>query len=85
MRMLSISNLLLRFSLSIASALCGGFWLICAIPWFFIQKKRPGVPLPKGQSYLTQGWVSTYVLCFWLYVPLLQGYVLTCRFAFYVS
>ncbi|KAJ2961191.1 hypothetical protein NQZ79_g3494 [Umbelopsis isabellina] len=52
-------NNLPNYSLSIASAVCGGFWLICAIPWFFIQKKRPGVPLPKGQSYLTQGWVST--------------------------
>jgi MFS-type transporter involved in bile tolerance (Atg22 family) len=46
-------------SLSIASAVCGGFWLICAIPWFFIEKKRPGIPLPSDQNYLTQGWVST--------------------------
>ncbi|KAH8555581.1 autophagy-related protein 22-like protein [Umbelopsis sp. PMI_123] len=52
-------NSLPNYSLSIASAVCGGFWLVCAIPWFFIEKKRPGVPLPSDQNYLTQGWVST--------------------------
>lgn len=53
-----------QYSNSIYSAVCGGYWLFCAIPWFILQKKRPRPPLPPHANYLTYGWIkgdkSTY-------------------------
>lgn len=40
---------------SVSVAVCTGFWIIFAIPWFLWEKKRPGPPLPKGENYLTFG------------------------------
>jgi MFS-type transporter involved in bile tolerance (Atg22 family) len=40
---------------SVSVAVCTGFWIIFAIPWFLWEKKRPGPPLPKGDNYLTFG------------------------------
>ncbi|KAI9318177.1 autophagy-related protein 22-like protein [Dichotomocladium elegans] len=45
-----------QYTNSIFSAVCGGYWLICALPWFFVQKRRPGPPLPPQANYLTHGW-----------------------------
>lgn len=33
-----------------------GYWFVFALPWFILQKPRPGPPLPKGASWLTIGW-----------------------------
>ncbi|KAG2216250.1 hypothetical protein INT45_010116 [Circinella minor] len=44
------------YSNSIYSAMCGAYWLLCAIPWFIVQKKRPGPPLPRNANYFTYGW-----------------------------
>ncbi|KAI9300519.1 autophagy-related protein 22-like protein [Cunninghamella echinulata] len=46
----------------IASAVCGGFWLINAIPYFLFQPSgRRGPPLPEGEHYLTIGWKSIFL------------------------
>lgn len=47
-----------KYSNSIYSALCGGYWLLCAIPWFCLQKSRPRPPLPSHANYLTYGWIK---------------------------
>lgn len=49
-------NQLPKYTNSIFSAMCGGYWLICAIPWFVLQKHRPGPPLPPNTNYWTLGW-----------------------------
>ncbi|KAG9234144.1 autophagy-related protein 22-like protein [Amylocarpus encephaloides] len=45
---------------SVSVAVCTGFWIILAIPWFLWEKKRPGPPLPKGDNYLTFGFKQTW-------------------------
>jgi MFS-type transporter involved in bile tolerance (Atg22 family) len=45
---------------SVSVAVCTGFWIILAIPWFLWEKKRPGPQLPKGDSYLTFGFKQTW-------------------------
>lgn len=44
-----------NYGYSVAVAVCTGFWIILAIPWFLWEKKRPGPPLPKSDNYLTFG------------------------------
>ncbi|KAJ7067231.1 autophagy-related protein 22-like protein [Mycena amicta] len=46
---------------SILIAFSGGVWLLCAIPWFFFEKRRPGLNLPPGATLLTIGFKQTYV------------------------
>ncbi|KAI0319520.1 MFS general substrate transporter [Amylostereum chailletii] len=46
---------------SILIAFSGGVWLLCAIPWFIWEKRRPGLALPPGTSLLTVGFKQTYV------------------------
>lgn len=29
------------------------YWILLGLPWFFLQKKRPGPPIPKGEHWLT--------------------------------
>ncbi|CZR62665.1 related to AUT4-breakdown of autophagic vesicles inside the vacuole [Phialocephala subalpina] len=45
---------------SVSVAVCTGFWIIFAIPWFLWEKKRPGPKLPKGDNYLTFGFKQTW-------------------------
>ncbi|KAJ7707361.1 autophagy-related protein 22-like protein [Mycena rosella] len=45
---------------SILIAFSGGVWLLCAIPWFFLEKRRPGLNLPPGTTLLTIGFKQTY-------------------------
>lgn len=40
-------------ALSAVVAFSAGIWLLCAIPWFVLEKKRPGQPLPPGTNYFT--------------------------------
>ncbi|KAH9995707.1 autophagy-related protein 22-like protein [Russula vinacea] len=40
-------------------ALCGGVLLLCAIPWFVFEKRRPGLVLPPGSSFATIGFKQT--------------------------
>ncbi|EIW83924.1 MFS general substrate transporter [Coniophora puteana RWD-64-598 SS2] len=46
---------------SVLIAFSGGVWFLCALPWFFLEKRRPGLPLPPGASLLTIGFKQTYV------------------------
>ena len=45
---------------SVSVAVCTGFWIVLAIPWFLWEKKRPGPRLPKGDNYLTFGVKQTW-------------------------
>ncbi|KAE8448160.1 hypothetical protein EG329_009764 [Mollisiaceae sp. DMI_Dod_QoI] len=45
---------------SVSVAVCTGFWMIFAIPWFIYEKKRPGPKLPPGDNYLTFGFKQTW-------------------------
>lgn len=46
---------------SVMIAFSGGIWLVCALPWFVLEKRRPGLTLPSGTSLLTIGFRQTYV------------------------
>ena len=35
--------------------------MLCALPWFFLEKRRPGLALPPGASMLTIGFKQTVV------------------------
>lgn len=35
--------------------------VLCAIPWFIFEKRRPGLALPPGASLVTIGFKQTYV------------------------
>lgn len=45
---------------SVSVAVCTGFWVILAMPWFLWEKKRPGPKLPPGDNYLTFGFRHTW-------------------------
>ncbi|KAI0127319.1 autophagy-related protein 22-like protein [Xylariales sp. AK1849] len=45
---------------SVAVAVCTGFWILLAIPWFLWEKRRPGPPVPKGDNYATFGFKQTW-------------------------
>ncbi|KAJ6512840.1 MFS general substrate transporter [Mycena sanguinolenta] len=46
---------------SVLIAFSGAVWLVCAIPWFLYEKRRPGLRLPPGTGLLTVGFKQTYV------------------------
>ncbi|KAI0671865.1 autophagy-related protein 22-like protein [Trametes maxima] len=46
---------------SVLIAFSGGVWLLCALPWFLLEKRRPGLALPAGASMLTIGFKQTWV------------------------
>ncbi|KAH7884476.1 MFS general substrate transporter [Phlebopus sp. FC_14] len=46
---------------SVLIAFSGAVWLLCALPWFFLEKRRPGLALPAGSSFLTVGFRQTYI------------------------
>ncbi|KAI6042904.1 MFS general substrate transporter [Pisolithus marmoratus] len=46
---------------SVLIAFSGGVWLLCALPWFLLEKRRPGLALAPGTSLLTIGFRQTYV------------------------
>ena len=35
--------------------------VVCALPWFFLEKRRPGLTLPPRSSLLTIGFRQTYI------------------------
>jgi MFS-type transporter involved in bile tolerance (Atg22 family) len=45
---------------SVSVAVCTGFWVVLAIPWFLWEKRRPGPELPAGDNYLTFGLKQTW-------------------------
>ncbi|KAF7374520.1 Autophagy-related protein [Mycena sanguinolenta] len=46
---------------SVLIAFSGAVWLVCAMPWFLFEKRRPGLRLPPGTGLLTVGFKQTYV------------------------
>ncbi|PPQ92242.1 hypothetical protein CVT25_008923 [Psilocybe cyanescens] len=42
-------------------AFSGGVWLLCALPWFFLEKRHPGLDLLHGTTLLTIGFRQVYV------------------------
>lgn len=45
----------------ISTVVCGGFWVINAIPYFIaLPKGRKGPPLPKDSNHFTIGWKSIF-------------------------
>jgi MFS-type transporter involved in bile tolerance (Atg22 family) len=47
-------------SINVIIAYTTGIWIVCAIPWFFKEQRRPGQELPQGTSYLTIGFVNMW-------------------------
>ncbi|KAF8627990.1 hypothetical protein AX15_004117 [Amanita polypyramis BW_CC] len=54
----SVKNNTKAFSVLIAFS--GGVWALCAIPWFILEKRRPGLRLPPGTNLLTIGFWQVY-------------------------
>lgn len=45
----------------ISTVVCGGYWLLNALPYFICQPRgRSGPPLPENCNYLTVGWKSIF-------------------------
>lgn len=49
-----------NWALSVLIAWTSAYWIITAIPWFVLEKRRPGQPLPPGKNYLTAGLWQIY-------------------------
>jgi MFS-type transporter involved in bile tolerance (Atg22 family) len=43
------------WGLSVFIAWSSVIWLVLAIPWFILEKRRPGQPLPPGKNIVTAG------------------------------
>ncbi|ORY63318.1 autophagy-related protein 22-like protein [Pseudomassariella vexata] len=44
-----------NWGLSVLIAVATAFWAALSIPWFFMEKKRPGLKIPKGKNIITVG------------------------------
>ncbi|KAF9466646.1 autophagy-related protein 22-like protein [Collybia nuda] len=55
----SVENNTKGFSVLIAFS--GGIWLLCALPWFFLEQRRPGLTCPPGTNFWIIGVKQTYV------------------------
>ncbi|KAM0751541.1 MFS general substrate transporter [Meredithblackwellia eburnea MCA 4105] len=42
-------------SLSVVTAFSGAVWILLALPWFLLEKTRPGYPIPEGSNIVTAG------------------------------
>ncbi|CAF9918060.1 MAG: hypothetical protein ALECFALPRED_000512 [Alectoria fallacina] len=49
-----------NWGLSVLIAWSSTFWLVLAIPWFVLEKRRPGQPLPPGKTIVTAGLWQIY-------------------------
>ena len=45
-----------NWGLSILIAFGSAAWLVLAIPWFVLEKRRPGQLVPVGKNLFTAGW-----------------------------
>ena len=39
-----------NWGLSVLIAFASGVWLLVALPWFFVEKRRPGQDVPPGMN-----------------------------------
>ncbi|KAH9897121.1 autophagy-related protein 22-like protein [Xylariomycetidae sp. FL2044] len=44
-----------NWGLSVLIAFATGVWLVLALPWFVLEKKRPGLKIPAGQGIISVG------------------------------
>ncbi|KAH8925171.1 hypothetical protein BT69DRAFT_1216815 [Atractiella rhizophila] len=49
----SVSNN--NWGLSVLVAFASGVWLLVSLPWFFFERRRPGLPIPPNKSIFTVG------------------------------
>lgn len=49
------------YDANVASFFCGAFWLVCAIPWFIAQRKRPGPSIPSHEKWYFVGWKQVWI------------------------
>lgn len=48
------------WGLSVLIAFATGIWILAAIPWFALEKRRPGQELPPGMNIVTVGFWNLY-------------------------
>ena len=48
------------WGLSVLISWSSAYWLVFAIPWFVLEKRRPGQPLPPGLNFVTAGLWQIY-------------------------
>ena len=44
-----------NWGLSVLIAFATGVWILLAVPWFVLEKRRPGQPLPRGMNIVVVG------------------------------
>ncbi|MCJ1359854.1 MAG: hypothetical protein MMC33_009857 [Icmadophila ericetorum] len=49
-----------NYGLSVLIAFATGVWVLLAIPWFIIEKRRPGQSLPPGMNIVMAGFWQLY-------------------------
>ncbi|KAL7948510.1 autophagy-related protein 22-like protein [Trichoderma barbatum] len=49
-----------NWGLSVLIAFATAVWLVVSIPWFFVEKKRPGMMIPAGYNIVTVGFWQLY-------------------------
>lgn len=49
-----------NWGLSVLIAWSSAYWLVSAIPWFTLEKRRPGQPLPPGKNIVSAGLWQIY-------------------------
>lgn len=49
-----------NWGLSVLIAFATGVWLLLAIPWFVIEKRKPGEPIPPNMNIVTAGFWQLY-------------------------
>ena len=48
------------WGLSVLIAYATGWWILLSIPWFWLEKKRPGENLPPGMNLVSVGFWQLY-------------------------
>lgn len=48
------------YGISVLIAFATGVWLLLALPWFFLEKRRPGSPSPPGMNIVVVGLWQLY-------------------------
>ncbi|KAJ4857051.1 vacuole effluxer atg22 like domain-containing protein [Trichoderma breve] len=49
-----------NWGLSVLIAFATAVWLVVSIPWFFVEKSRPGMMIPPGYNIVTVGFWQLY-------------------------
>ncbi|KAL9099007.1 MAG: hypothetical protein Q9163_005427 [Psora crenata] len=49
-----------NYGLSVLIAFATGVWLLLALPWFILEKRRPGQPLPPNMNIVMVGYWQLY-------------------------